>query len=115
MNKMGITSKAVDNNLLEVTVPYYRTDILQQCDIAEDIAIAYGYNNIELKLPSGSTVGGQYHLNKMSDMIREETALCGFVECLNFVLCSVHEQTELLNRPKADHIVHIGNSATAEF
>lgn len=32
-------------------------------------------------------------------MVREEVALCGFVECLNFVLMSVDEQTKMLNRP----------------
>lgn len=32
-------------------------------------------------------------------MVREEVALCGFVECLNFVLCSINEVTTLLNRP----------------
>lgn len=40
---------------------------------------------------ASATVGGEYRLNKMSDMVREETALSGFVECLNFVLCSVEE------------------------
>lgn len=28
-----------------------RSDILHPCDIVEDIAIAYGYNNIPRRLP----------------------------------------------------------------
>lgn len=37
------------------------------------------------------TTGGENRLNKLSDMVREEVALCGFVECLNFVLMSIDE------------------------
>jgi phenylalanyl-tRNA synthetase beta chain len=32
-------------------VPFYRSDILQECDIAEDVGISYGYNNIEFTVP----------------------------------------------------------------
>ena len=74
-----------------MTVPFDRTDILQQCDIAEDIGIAYGYNNIEMKIPESSTTGGEYLLNKLSDFVREEVAMLGFVDCLNFVLCREDE------------------------
>lgn len=41
--------------------------------------------------------------------------MAGFVECLNFVLCSVHEVTDLLNRKSHDEIVMISNSKSAEF
>jgi phenylalanyl-tRNA synthetase beta chain len=43
-------------------------------------------------------MGGEYNLNKLSDMVREECATCGFIECLNFVLCSMEENTKMLNR-----------------
>lgn len=44
-----------------------------------------------MSLPPGNTIGGELKLNKMSDMVREEVAMLGFVECLNFVLCSIKE------------------------
>jgi phenylalanyl-tRNA synthetase beta chain len=47
---MGIESK-VEGDAINVTVPFYRNDILHSCDIAEDIAIAYGYNNIAMPVP----------------------------------------------------------------
>lgn len=37
----------------------YRADIMNEVDLIEDVAIAYGFNNFEPKLPSVSTVGGQ--------------------------------------------------------
>ena len=47
---MGIES-VVQNDILQVTVPFYRNDILQACDVAEDVGISYGYNNIEMLIP----------------------------------------------------------------
>ena len=112
--RMGMTS-AVVGERLDVTVPFYRNDILQQCDIAEDIAIAFDYNNIAMPVPQSLTFGEEFLLNKLSDMVREETAACGFVECYNFVLCSLDENTKLLNRTDLTNVVKIANSKTPEF
>lgn len=46
LKKNGLHSKVVDEKSFEVQVDFIRNDILHPCDIAEDIAIAYGYNNI---------------------------------------------------------------------
>lgn len=40
-----------------VEIPAYRTDILHPVDLIEDIAIAYGYDNFEPKIPPISTIG----------------------------------------------------------
>ncbi|PIN87253.1 phenylalanine--tRNA ligase subunit beta [Candidatus Woesearchaeota archaeon CG10_big_fil_rev_8_21_14_0_10_44_13] len=40
----------------KVFVPAYRADILHQADLAEDIAIAYGYNNIKEEIPKVATI-----------------------------------------------------------
>ncbi|MBI4215019.1 phenylalanine--tRNA ligase subunit beta [archaeon] len=39
--------KADGSGVLNVTVPCYRTDILHQMDLVEEVAIAYGYENFE--------------------------------------------------------------------
>jgi len=41
-------------------VPMYRTDILHQCDVAEDLAISYGYHNVEPIMPPVNTIGKSY-------------------------------------------------------
>lgn len=35
------------------------TDILHSCDIIEDVAIAYGFNNVQKSLPTTNTVAHQ--------------------------------------------------------
>lgn len=39
-----------DGTSLTVCVPPTRSDVLHACDVAEDVAIAYGYNNIERRV-----------------------------------------------------------------
>ena len=42
---LGIEKTQADS--VEVLVPCYRVDVMHQVDLIEDVAIAYGYNNIE--------------------------------------------------------------------
>lgn len=43
---MGLIGTKIDDCKYNIEVPFYRTDIMHQCDIAEDLAIGYGFNNI---------------------------------------------------------------------
>jgi len=43
----GFGVEKVSGNTLKVLVPCYRVDVMHQVDLVEDIAIAYGYNNID--------------------------------------------------------------------
>lgn len=57
--KMGLIfkgSKEGDKKIV-IEVPPTRTDVIQECDIAEDIGIAFGYNNIPRVFPPTNTVG----------------------------------------------------------
>ena len=69
----------------EVIVPFYRTDILRMCDLAEEVARMYGYDNIPTTLFSGEAVLGaltpkQQFEKKIGTLARA----CGFDETLNF-------------------------------
>ena len=48
-----------------------RSDVLHACDIAEDVAIAYGYNNIKQTIPKASTMGKGQPINHFGDLVRE--------------------------------------------
>lgn len=85
-----------DGKTLTVSVPPTRPDILHPCDILEDVAIAYGYNNIAKSFPSCSTFGRQQPVNKFSDLIRGGVAEAGFTEVLTWALISRHDNFEKL-------------------
>ena len=90
LNRMALDARqAPDNNdEIIVDVPPTRADILHACDIMEDVAIAYGFNNIPKTFPDSSTVGSALPINKLSDLVRRELALAGFSEVLPLILVS---------------------------
>ncbi|KAL4347089.1 hypothetical protein GQ457_17G027170 [Hibiscus cannabinus] len=98
---------------ISVSVPPTRSDILHPCDVMEDVAIAYGYNNIpRRKLSSLKPLP----LNQLSDLIRSEIAMNGFTEVLTWILCSKKENFEMLNRKddKSTAVI-IGNPRSSDF
>lgn len=108
--KMGLPANKKDEETIEVEIPIYRADILHECDIAEDLAIAYGFNNITEVIPSSVTIGSQLVINQISDSLRQELASSGYQECLNFVLCSIDELTnKLLNHEEKQSFVVTAN------
>lgn len=114
MAKMGIKTQCDLNGEVTCHIPITRSDILHPCDVAEDLCIAYGFNNIEFKLPPSMTIGGETRLNKISDLLREECSHAGFNECLNFALCSKDDISLKLNKELDDEVVVIANPKTIE-
>ncbi|XP_065907114.1 phenylalanine--tRNA ligase beta subunit-like [Dysidea avara] len=104
------------NKSVKVTIPPTRADVIHECDIIEDVAIAYGFNNIVKRFPKTNTIAQQLPINKLSDLLREEMAHAGYTETLTFALCSRDDVGTKL-RKNIDKIpaVHIGNPKTAEF
>ncbi|KAL0275151.1 UNVERIFIED_CONTAM: hypothetical protein PYX00_003101 [Menopon gallinae] len=120
LSKMGLVTaprtKKANSPKLEVLIPPTRHDILHERDVVEDLAIAYGYNNIEKTFPKCSTVAQEFPLNKLSDHLREELARCGFTEALTFSLCSVDDLTTKLRKNESqERLVTISNPKTLEF
>ena len=105
-----------DKDLIEVDVPCTRPDIMHECDIMEDAAIAYGFNNLPKTFPGSNTVAQALPVSKISDLVRLEWAQSGWVEVLPFILCSHEENFEWLNRvDDSSHVVKIANPKTLEF
>ena len=71
---------------LYVQIPATRPDILHECDIMEDAAIAYGFNNLPDTFPVTNTVAQPLAISKLSDVVRVEWALAGWVEVLPLIL-----------------------------
>jgi phenylalanyl-tRNA synthetase beta chain len=99
-----------------VRVPAVRPDILHACDIMEDVAIAYGFNNIPKLVPTTAGFGAPLPINKLGDMLRREVALAGFSEVLTFTLCSHAENFAKLRRSDdGSEAVLVGNPKTSDF
>ena len=123
LKKMSMNSSldASGKNIL-VSVPPTRSDILQACDIMEDIAISYGFNKIPKTMPNCYTQGKFNKLNSLSDAIREQIAQAGFNEVLTWVLLSFDDnyrfmqpkdvKGEVFDLKSASQSVQAGGSAS---
>lgn len=106
-----------DGKSIAVDVPIIRPDILHACDVMCDVAVAYGFNRVEERMPETSTVGKQFPLNFLSDLVRREGfAQAGYTEVLTWVTVSHAENFSMLRREDVHDIaVKIGNPKTLEF
>ncbi|KAJ3084245.1 phenylalanyl-tRNA synthetase [Rhizoclosmatium globosum] len=117
LTRMGVTaSKGADDKAISVQIPPTRSDILHPVDVMEDVAIAYGFNNITKTVPKASTAGAMFPLNKLSDKVRRELALSGYTEVLPLILCSHDENFKFIKKVDDNTTaVKLSNPATIEY
>ncbi|XP_023138992.2 phenylalanine--tRNA ligase beta subunit [Amphiprion ocellaris] len=117
LTRMCLLSRATGvGDEIEVEIPPTRSDVIHACDIMEDAAIAYGFNNITRTTPRAYTVANQFPLNKLTELLRQDLAAAGFTEALNFALCSEEDIADKLGKKISEtRAAHISNPKTAEF
>ncbi|KAK4705910.1 phenylalanyl-tRNA synthetase beta chain, partial [Phenoliferia sp. Uapishka_3] len=108
--------KIAEDDLIHVLVPPTRPDILHECDIMEDAAVAYGFNNLKKTFPNVNTIAKPFPPNKLSDTIRRLCSEAGWTEVLPLTLCSHDENFKFLNRKDpGDIAVVLANPKTIEY
>jgi len=93
----------VDNSKqISVKIPPTRSDIMHACDIMEDVAIAYGFNNLKKMSPKTVGEGKQLPINKIADALRHEVAQQGYFEMLSFILSTKADNYKNMNLPEEE-------------
>jgi phenylalanyl-tRNA synthetase beta chain len=103
LNKMGHEYKKGI-----VFVPAWRTDILHEVDLIEDIAIAYGYDNFDSEIPELSTIGEESKENKLKSKIAELLIGLNLLEISSYHLMKKEE----VKKMKLKNILEVENSKT---
>jgi phenylalanyl-tRNA synthetase beta chain len=104
----GFGVENVSEDSVAVLVPCYRVDVMHPVDLVEDIAIAYGYNNIEPFWRELPTTGRVRPEQRLLDIAREFMVGLGFQEILTYTLTSPESLFDRMNREKA-RIVEVAN------
>ena len=84
------------------SIPAYRTDIRHMVDLFEDVAIGYGYANIEPRLVRSMTVGTPRPEEMLSDRVRQVLIGLGYSEIMSLPLTTEEHQFERLRWPTPD-------------
>jgi len=106
--KAGFGVEKLEKNRVTVQIPCYRIDIMHQVDLVEDVAIAYGYNNIKpfwRKLP---TTGGSRPEQVFLGIARELMVGLGYQEVLTYNMTNPQNLFAKMNA-KEQKIVEFAN------
>ncbi|PKL59171.1 MAG: phenylalanine--tRNA ligase subunit beta, partial [Methanomicrobiales archaeon HGW-Methanomicrobiales-4] len=94
---------------VRVRVPCYRADIMHDWDIFEDVAIGFGFDNLDTVLPPTSTLGCEHPVMARAGLIREICSGLGFQEVMPFTLSSdtvMYSQMQRTADPRALRVLH---------
>lgn len=106
--KAGLSVEKVADNSLTVLVPCYRVDVMHQVDIIEDVAIAYGYNNIKPMWRELPTTGRANSTQRHIDVARELMIGLGYQEILSTTLTNQDTLFQKMNK-EPTKIVELSN------
>ena len=109
LSKMGISYSNGD-----ALIPTYRTDILSEIDLVEDIAIAYGYENFIPEIPNVSTIAKESEFEIFRNKICNILANLGLIETNTYNLTNKKSQVELMNLKKLK-LVEIENALNEDY
>jgi len=87
-----------------VEIPEYRTDILHEVDLIEDVAIAYGYENFIPEIPEISTIGQEDAKETIKRKISEILTGLNILEISNYHLTNKRNQFKKMNLQEKDFI-----------
>ncbi len=95
-------------------VPAYRTDLLHQADLAEDVAIAYGYDRIPETIPAVATIAQASPSAVFAETVRALLAGHGLLECKSYNLINSDVQTAKMGLDAMD-VVTLKNPVSLEY
>jgi phenylalanyl-tRNA synthetase beta chain len=117
LRKMRFDAQPIANSIgrFKVYYPPYRTDIRHMVDLLEDVAIGYGYANIEPKLVQSMTVGQPRPEERLSARCRQVMLGLGFTEIMSLPLTTEDQQFERLRLTTPDRYPQVSNPKLKEY
>lgn len=107
-----------DEKTNEIVAPTFRQDIHRCCDIAEEVARFFGYNNIPTTLPRGEATTGKLSFkNRVEAKARDVAEYCGFSQgmCYSFESPKVFDRLLLPQDDSHRRAIQISNPLGEDF
>jgi len=114
LQKARLDAKVVESGVLGVSVPAYRTDILHEIDLIEEVAVGHGVFRLEPTKPTTVTTGKKHVVTELADAVRQILVGLGFTEALNFVLTNeIDHYQKMRQEPK--ELVTLANPISTDY
>ncbi len=107
----GVTT---DSSGLEVQVPRYRTDILHPVDLAEDVAIGYGFEKFGTSLPTRATFGIEDPAMGFGSSVKTLMVGLGYFEVVTLSLSNPKDQFSSMSLPDDKGATRVRNPVSVE-
>ncbi len=101
-------------NSIKVGIPSYRTDVMHQYDLIEDIVIAHRYHNIDPQLPDLDTAADEKNIEKHTEELRDILQGTGALEAHTFTLSSKEKLFHNMNSAE-QNVVEMSNALTEDY
>jgi phenylalanyl-tRNA synthetase beta chain len=108
----------VKGDMLEISVPTFRSDVNIKEDVAEEVARIFGYNNVPVTvMNSASLNGGKNTKQKLEDKVIESLIGCGLNQAISysFVSPKVFDKILLPESSSLRKVVEIKNPLGEDF
>jgi phenylalanyl-tRNA synthetase beta chain len=104
----GFGVENVNEKSVTVLVPCYRIDVMHPVDLVEDVAIAYGFNDIKPLWRELPTTGGVRPEQRLMDISRELMVGLGFQEILMYTMTNPENLFAKMNQEET-RVVEVSN------
>ena len=114
LEKMRFGAEPLLEDKLKVQIPCYRADIMHDWDVFEDVAIAYGFDNLDAELPDTFTIGKTHPLQKNMSAVRIILSGLGFLEMMPFTLSNERVMYKFMQREVPDYVLPVMHPISEE-
>lgn len=111
LQRMRLHAEPVDaeNKRFRVRFPALRTDFKHMVDVFEDLAIGFGYKNIQPRYVSQSTTGQSRPEDDLSDLVRSVLLGLGYTEIMSLPMTTEEQHFTRFRLDVPEHYARIGN------
>jgi len=99
---------------IDVLAPKYRADILHPVDLAEDVAIGYGFEKFGNLLPRHATFGKADPLTDYGEKVKSLMVGLGFFEVVTLTLSNPRDQYAAMNLQPDESAIRVKNPVSEE-
>jgi len=113
LKRMGYGA-SVGRDVVQVLVPRYRADILHPVDLAEDVAIGYGFERFGNILPKHATFGVEDTMIAFSKSVKEIMLGFGYFEVVSLSLSNPRDQYTSMNIEDDKKAIRVRNPVSED-
>ncbi|MEM4734689.1 MAG: phenylalanine--tRNA ligase subunit beta [Candidatus Thorarchaeota archaeon] len=113
LSRMCYGAQVTEQGVVSLEVPAYRTDIMHDVDVIEDVAIGYGFDRIEPSFPSTMTSGKLLPRTRLKNKVRDLMVGCSYQEIMNYIMTSPDVLNARMNR--ATPMISVANPKSSEY